>query len=92
MPIKLTSHLVEFYGTECVICKKLEPLLDRLQDEVGIEIQKIEVWHNEENAKLWKQMDSGFCGAVPLFVNTKTNKKICGSATYEKFKEWALGK
>jgi hypothetical protein len=37
-------------------------------------------------------MDAGFCGAVPLFVNTKTNKKICGATTYEKFKEWALGK
>ncbi len=92
MTMKLTSHLVDFYGTECHFCKKMEPLIERLEEETGLKIQKIEVWHNEENAKLWKEMDAGFCGAVPLFVNTKTNKKICGAVDYETFKKWALGK
>lgn len=89
---KIQSHLIEFYGTECTFCKKMEPLIAQLEAETGLAVQKFEVWHNEENAKLWKEMDAGFCGGVPLFVNTKTNKKICGAVDYKRFKGWALGK
>ncbi len=86
------SHLIDFYGTECHFCKKMEPLIERIEEETGLKFEKVEVWHNEENAKIWKEMDAGFCGAVPLFVNTKTNKKICGAADYKTFKAWAEGK
>ena len=86
------SHLVEFYGTECTFCKKLDLLLERLESELKVKIDRFEVWHNEENAKVWKQMDDGFCGGVPLLVNTRTGKKICGYVEYEKLKAWALGK
>jgi thiol-disulfide isomerase/thioredoxin len=87
-----TSQLIEFYGTECSHCHSMEPLVARLQDEEGVSIQKLEVWHNEENAKLMREYDKGYCGGVPFFYNTQTEKWICGSASYEKLKEWALGK
>ena len=44
------SHLLEFFGTECVHCKKIEPLLERLEDELGVTVTRLEVWHNQANA------------------------------------------
>ena len=85
------SHLIEFYGTECSHCRSMEPLMARLQDEQGVTIQRLEVLHNEENAKLMREYDQGYCGGVPFFYNTKTGKWLCGSANYEKLRDWALG-
>ena len=85
------GDLIEFYGTECVHCKEMEPLLERLEKEEGLKVEKLEVWHNSKNAELLQKYDSGKCGGVPFFYNTKTGKWICGSADYEKFKAWAKG-
>ncbi len=86
------SELIEFYGTECVHCREMEPLIEKLKQDTGLVVQRIEVWHNAQNAELLKKYDKGFCGGVPFFVNKKTDKWICGSTSYEKFKTWATGK
>ena len=86
------AHLLDFYGTECPHCIKMDPLVERLVKEEGVKVKKIEVWHDDKNAKMLKDLDKGRCGGVPFFLNTKTDKFICGSASYEKLKEWALGK
>lgn len=86
------ADLIEFYGTECVHCKEMEPLIERLKQETGLVVQRIEVWHNAQNAELLKKYDKGFCGGVPFFINTQSGKWICGSTSYEKFKAWATEK
>ncbi len=86
------SHLLEFYGTECHFCIEMAPMIERLEQEESIKIEKIEVWHNQENAKRLQEIDNGKCGGVPFFINTKTGKWICGAADYEELKIWALGK
>ncbi len=86
------NELLEFYGTECVHCIEMKPLVEKLEKEEGVKTKRIEVWHNAQNAQLMKQYDKGFCGGVPFFFNIKTEKWICGSTTYEKLKEWALEK
>ncbi len=68
----------------------MDPLVERLEDEEGAKIAKLEVWHNEANAKLMREHDKGYCGGVPFFCNKKTEKWICGSADYERLKKWAL--
>ena len=85
------SELLEFYGTECVHCNEMEPLIERLKQETGLAVQRIEVWHNAQNAELLKKYDKGFCGGVPFFFNKRSSKWICGSTSYEKFKAWATG-
>lgn len=86
------SDLIEFYGTECPHCVTMEPLIERLEAETGLKIERFEVWHNAKNAELMKKFDKDFCGGVPFFFNKKTGKWICGSASYENLKKWALGK
>ena len=91
------ERLIEFYGTECVHCKEMKPITEKLQKEQGIEITRLEVWHNSENSNLMKQYDKDengneSCGGVPFFYNEKTGKKICGNTSFEKLKALAEGK
>jgi len=88
------ERLIEFYGTECVHCRDMEPLIEKLNKEHKIKITRLEVWHNSENAKLLKKYDrdedgNEFCGGIPFFFNEKTGKKICGNTKFEKLKVWA---
>ena len=85
------SDLLEFYGTECVHCNEMRPLIERLESETGMQVTRVEVWHNEQNARRLMDIDKGFCGGVPFFFNKKTGKWICGSTSYEKLKAWAMG-
>ncbi|PIR69639.1 MAG: hypothetical protein COU47_01910 [Candidatus Niyogibacteria bacterium CG10_big_fil_rev_8_21_14_0_10_46_36] len=82
-----TPTLVEFYGDGCYYCDVVAPYITKLKEEEGIHIEKIEVWHNEENAKIWERYNAR-CG-VPLFVNMKTGDTLCGAVPYEKLKAWA---
>ena len=86
------SDLLDFYGTECVHCVEMFPLVERLEEELGVKVTKVEVWHNSENAKRLQDLDDGRCGGVPFFYNKKSKKFICGSTTYDKLKDWAMGK
>ena len=85
------SDLLEFYGTECVHCKKMEPLVERLEAETNLKIKKFEVWHDEANVQLMREHDKGYCGGTPFFISRKTGKWLCGVKDYETLKKWALG-
>ncbi len=84
------SDLLEFYGTECVHCHTMEPFVQKLEQETGLKLQKIEVWHNAENAAFMEKCDKGRCMGVPFFYNKKTDKFICGATDYQTLKKWAL--
>jgi thiol-disulfide isomerase/thioredoxin len=84
-----TSHLLYFYGTECTHCHEMDPILKQVQDETGLTIEKLECWHDEENANLLAQYDNGLCGGVPFMYNTQTQKFICGNCDHETLKNWA---
>mgnify|MGYP001610200038 FL=1 len=84
--------LLEFFGTECVHCNEMKPMIMQLERDIGKEFTKLEVWHNQANLRILQDLDKGRCGGVPFFFNKKTGKFICGSATYDELKKWALGK
>ena len=85
------SGLLEFYGTECAHCKKMESLVERLEVETNLKIKRFEVWHNEANVQMMREYDKGYCGGTPFFINKKTGKWLCGIKDYETLKKWALG-
>lgn len=80
-----------FFGTECVHCHEMNPLVERLEKEEKIKVERLETWHNAANAKKLQEFDKGRCGGVPFFYNDKTGKFICGSANYADLKAWAKG-
>lgn len=81
--------LISFYGRECPHCIKMEPLIEELQKETGVTVDRLEVWYDKENMKKLESYDKGLCGGVPFFYNTDTTKWICGEATLDELKAWA---
>lgn len=63
--------------------------MDQLESELGVKVEKHEVWYNKENQELMGKYGRGLCGGVPFFYNTDNGKFICGAAPYEKLKQWA---
>ena len=84
------KRLLMFTGTECSHCHEMLPLVEKLEKESRIAVEKLEVWHNSQNKAVLQELDHGKCGGVPFFFNEKNGKWICGSTKYEKLKEWAL--
>ena len=87
------ENLLFFYGQDCPHCIEPEKIVNGLILE-GFKIQKLEIWHNEENDKLLEELDKGenSCGGVPFFLNKKTGKTICGDAPEKEIRKWAEGK
>jgi thiol-disulfide isomerase/thioredoxin len=85
------GDLLMFYGTECTHCHEMDPLVKQLEDEEKVKVERLETWHDDKNMAILKELDDGKCGGVPFFLNKKNKKWICGSTSYEKLKEWALG-
>ncbi|NQT79330.1 MAG: thioredoxin family protein [Candidatus Aminicenantes bacterium] len=89
------SKLVMFYGRECPHCKKMMPLVDKLENETSVSIERLEIWHNEENADLmrsYKDVIKAKCGGqlgVPTFLDTETKDVFCGEVEYKTLKSWA---
>lgn len=69
----------------------MEPLIERLEKELHVKVEKYETWHDAKNAKKLEEHDNGDCGGVPFFVNTTSGMKICGETSYDVLKTWASG-
>lgn len=80
--------ILEFYGEECPHCDYMKPIVERLRKE-GLEVESLEVWHNDNNAHRMDTYDQGKCGGVPFYLNPKTEKWICGATSYEELKTLA---
>ncbi len=88
---KTTKKLYFFTGLECPHCREMDPLIEKLEKELKIKLDKLEVWHNAKNAAILQKCDKVNCGGVPFFYNEKTGKSICGAVDYEILKKWAKG-
>jgi thiol-disulfide isomerase/thioredoxin len=90
------AKLMMFHGRECPHCKKMMPLVEKLEKELNITFEKHEVWHDEKNADLMRSFRPVFtakCGGqlkVPAFLNVDANDAFCGEVEYEKLKDWTV--
>ena len=82
------KRLLMFYEDKCNPCVVMEPLVDRLEKELDVKIDKLEVWYNEGNRELLTE----YAGlpTVPFFYNEETRKNISGESDYEALKTWAV--
>ncbi len=90
-------RLIMFHGQECPHCRKMMPLVEKLERETGLAVEKREIWHDEANADLmrsFRPVIAAKCGGqlrVPTFLNAETDDVMCGEVDYEKLKAWAAG-
>ena len=83
------AELLYFYGRDCGVCKIIAPLLDRLEREFGIKVERLEVWNEPNNRALMLKYGEGKCISVPFLYNRETGDYICGEADYVRVKKWA---
>jgi thiol-disulfide isomerase/thioredoxin len=90
------ARLLMFHGRECPHCKKMMPLVEKLEAETPLRFEKLEIWHDEKNADLMRSYKDALlpkCGGqlkVPTFLNAGTKDALCGEVPYEGLKDWAL--
>lgn len=84
--------LQEYFGDTCPHCITMKPLVEEVEKELGVTVEKFEVWNDEDNLKKMEEVDKGRCGGVPFFYNTETDEFLCGSASKVKLVAWATGK
>ncbi len=90
------AKLLMFHGRECPHCRKMMPLVEKLEAEMGVAFDKREIWHDEANADLmrsYRPVIASKCGGqlrVPTFLNAETSDVVCGEMEYDKLKAWTL--
>ena len=77
-----------FNSKNCEGCEAMNPLVEKLEQEQGLKVERLEVWYNNDNQKLLSQY--AVIAATPFFYNESTEKKILGECDYESLKSWAL--
>ena len=85
----MMGKLYFFYGTECTHCHEMDPLNLKLEKELKIKLEKVEVWHNEKNADFLRKLAEGKCMGIPFYYNENNKNWICGNTTYDELKKWA---
>lgn len=83
--------LYEFYGDSCPHCIEMMPVVEKLEKELGVKVEKLEVWNNEANAEKLEEIDRGLCGGVPFFYNDENKDFICGSCDEGRLRAWMKG-
>ena len=43
------DHIIEFYGETCPHCVIMRPIVEGIEKDLKITIQKLEVWNSEKN-------------------------------------------
>ena len=89
------SRKIMFHGRECLHCKAMIPLVEKIAQETGVVVERLEVWHDEKNADLmrsFRPLISAKCGGqlrVPTFLDPGSSDVLCGEVPYEALKAWA---
>lgn len=66
--------IVDFYGTWCMPCKMIAPILEKVSDEKNIKLAKIDIDENEELIKKFKIMS---VPTIKIFKNgIETNSTV----------------
>lgn len=69
----------------------MKPMIVKVEKDLGMTIEKLEVWNNDANAEKLSKIDRGLCGGVPFFYNEEAKTFICGASDEETVKRWAQG-
>ncbi|MBQ7352326.1 MAG: thioredoxin [Clostridia bacterium] len=62
--------ILDFYGTWCMPCKMIAPIVEKIAEEKGIKLAKVDVDQNEELIKKFRIM------SIPTLKIFKEGKEI----------------
>lgn len=92
----ITGKFIEFYGEGCPHCKKMDPVVAQVENETGVNFEKLEVWYNGTNKNIFMNY-SGYierdCHGIlgtPSFLSLKTNRSVCGEMSADDLKNFII--
>lgn len=87
-------HLLGFGASWCNPCRRMEPLIEKLEKEEGLRLERYDVSTSTGAAEMdrWKERLGSSCAGIPFYVNTRSSGTICGAVEYIEFRNWALQK
>ena len=62
LPHEDTSYLIEFHSDNCDHCEQMEPVLKRLERDLGTKIRRINIFRRREFYGLLEAMGHDECG------------------------------
>lgn len=91
--------IIFFHGEDCPHCQHMKPIVEKMEKELKIKVDKKEVWYNDENADLMRKYadiitansGDGDLG-VPAFVDIKNKEALVGEQLEVDLKKWIMQK
>jgi thiol-disulfide isomerase/thioredoxin len=84
------NRLIMFYADNCEPCVVMNLMVERLEKEHAVKVDRLEVWFDKENQKLLEKYAG--LSTVPFFYNERSGEKISGETDFDTLERWALGK
>ena len=86
------STLYYFYSQGCAFCKRIDPIVDDLNEYHNTNILKLDL-SEKDNQGLKRELENKYdlrCG-TPWLVDASNGNNICGAATKENIQKWVNG-
>jgi hypothetical protein len=86
-----TEYLLEFVADSSQQCKLMEPLVHRLEEDLGTTVRRIDIHARPDYMTLFDAVGGQEGGNVPFFYNRRTARAICGATPYDNLQAWGAG-
>lgn len=91
LPHEDNCYLLEFHTDNCDQCEQMEPVLQRLEDDLGTKIRRINVLRRREFLGLLECVGHDEFGGFPFYFNRRTAQAVGGATSYYNLKKWGTG-
>ena len=84
-------YLLEFHTENNDHCEQMEPVVQRLEDDLKTKVKRINVFHRKEYMYLLESIGFDEGGQLPFYYNRRTGQAVCGATTYANLRKWGTG-
>jgi hypothetical protein len=86
-----TKYLLELVTDDTNPTLFMEPIVNRLEDELETKVRKINIQRRPDFLLLFEALGGNEGGQFPFFYNRRTRKAICGTTYYQNLLSLACG-
>eukprot|EP01038_Epipyxis_sp_PR26KG_P015148 gene15148-20405_t len=91
LPHKDTSYLISFHADNADYCQQMEPILQRLENDLNTKVRRINVNDREDFMMLFELVGGLEGNNFPFYYNRRTSQAICGPTSYINLRRLGTG-
>lgn len=91
LPHPDTAYLISFESDDYDHCRQMQPVLRRLEADLGTMIRRINLSRRREFVGVLEAVGHNDCGTLPFYYNRRTGQAICGATSYLNLRRWGTG-